>query len=138
MFGAVFLVLLIACVNVANLLLARSSAREREMAVRRAVGAGRWQIVRQLMTENLLLATISSAAGIAMAQTVVVALGRFGPEQLPRLQSVQLDGHVLFFTLALTLLTGLLFGLAPALQAGTPNLNGLLKEGGRAQARLER
>ena len=133
-FGAVFLELLIACVNVANLLLARSSAREREMAVRTAVGAGRWQIVRQLMTESLLLATISSAAGIAMAQTVVVALGRFGPEQLPRLQSVQLDGHVLFFTLALTLLTGLLFGLAPALQAGKPNLNGLLKEGGRAGA----
>ena len=133
-FGAVFLELLIACVNVANLLLARSSAREREMAVRTAVGAGRWQIVRQLMTESLLLATISSAAGIAMAQTVVVALGRFGPEQLPRLQSVQLDGHVLFFTLALTLLTGLLFGLAPALQAGKPNLNGLLKQGGRAGA----
>ncbi len=130
-FGSVFLVLLIACVNVANLLLARASAREREMAVRSAVGAGRWQIVRQLMTESLLLAMVSSAAGLAIAQGAVLALKQFGPQELPRLQAVHLDGHVLFFTLAITLLTGILFGLAPALQGGKPSLNGFLKEGGR-------
>src|SRR5437773_708395 len=131
LFGAVLLVLLIACVNVANLLLARSAAREREMAVRAAVGAGRWRIARQLWAESLLLAASSGVAGSLLARCGIVALGRFGPEQLPRLQSVQLDGHVLFFTLALTMLTAILFGLAPALQAGKVNLNGLLKEGAR-------
>ena len=83
------------------------------------------------MTESLLLATVSSAAGLAIAQGAVLALKRFGPQELPRLQAVHLDGTVLFFTLAITLLTGLLFGLAPAVQAGKPSLNGLLKEGGR-------
>ncbi len=131
-FGAVLMVLLIACVNVANLLLARSAARGREMAVRSAVGAGRGRIVRQLLTESLLLAVCSSAVGILLAQCGMVALGKFGPEQLPRLQTLRLDGHVLFFTLALTLLTGVLFGLAPALQAGKININGFLKDGGRA------
>ena len=132
LFGTVLLVLLIACANVANLLLARASAREREMAVRTAVGAGRWRIVRQLLTESLLLAAISSLVGILLAQSAMVALAKFGPEQLPRLQSVRLDGHVLLFTLGLTLFTGVLFGLAPAWQAGRANINGLLKDGGRA------
>jgi len=129
--GAVFFVLLIACVNVANLLLARSAAREREMAVRAALGAGRWRVARQLLTESLLMAAVSSAAGILLAQCGMIALAKLGSEQLPRLQGVHLDEHVLCFTLALTLLTGLLFGLAPALQGGKANLNGLLKEGGR-------
>ena len=132
LFGTVLLVLLIACANVANLLLARASAREREMAVRTAVGAGRWRIVRQLLTESVLLAALSSLVGILLAQGAMVALAKFGPEQLPRLQAVRLDGHVLLFTLGLTVLTGVLFGLAPAWQAGRANINGLLKDGGRA------
>jgi predicted permease len=134
LFGAVFCVLLIACVNVANLLLARATAREREMAVRVAVGAGRGRVVRQLLTESLLLAAVSSAGGILLAQWAIDALGALGPEQLPRLQAVSIDGRILLFTLALTLLTGVLFGLAPALQAGQVNLNELLKEGARGGA----
>jgi predicted permease len=134
LFGAVLLVLLIACVNVANLLLARTSAREGEMAVRAAVGGGRWRLVSQLLTESLLLAAVSSATGVVLAKWVVSALSKFGPEQLPRLQAIGLNGPVLLFTIALTFLTGVLFGLAPALQAGKTNLNGLLKGGGRASA----
>ncbi len=134
LFGAVFFVLLIACVNVANLLLARATAREREIAIRTSVGAGRGRIVRQLLTESLLLAVISSTLGILLAQWAIDALSLLGPEQLPRLQAVSLDGRILLFTLGLTLLTGFLFGLAPALQAGNVNLIELLKEGGRGGA----
>jgi predicted permease len=129
--GAVLFVLLIACVNVANLLLARATTREREIAVRAAVGAGRGRIVRQLLTESLLLAMVGGGAGIMLAQWAIDALRTLGPEQLPRLQAVSIDGRILLFTLGVTLLTGVLFGLAPVLQAGQVNLNELLKEGGR-------
>jgi len=131
LFGAVVFVLLIACVNVANLLLARATGREREIAVRAAVGAGRGRIVRQLLTESLLLAMVGGAAGIMLAQWAIDALRKLGPEQLPRMQSVSIDGRILLFTLGVTMVTGVLFGLAPALQGGQVNLNESLKEGGR-------
>ncbi len=136
--GAVFFVLLIACVNVANLLLARATAREREIAVRSAVGAGRRRIVRQLLTESLLLAMVGAAAGILLAQWAIDALRALGQEQLPRLQAVNIDGRILLFTLGVTVVTGVLFGLAPALQAGQFNLNALLKEGGRGGGQRRR
>jgi putative ABC transport system permease protein len=130
--GTVFFVLLIACVNVANLLLARATSRQREMAVRAAMGAGRGRMVRQMLTESLLLAILSGIAGIALAKWAIQLLRVLGPEQLPRLQAVTIDGKILLFTLALTLFTGVLFGLAPALQAGRYNLNEVMKEGGRS------
>ena len=131
LFSAVVFVLLIACVNVANLLLARASKREREMAVRVAVGAGRWRIVRQMLTECMLLAALGSVLGIILAKWAVDALTKLASEQLPRLQTVSVDFRILLFSIGLTFLTGLLFGLVPALQAGRTDVNGLLNEGGR-------
>ena len=129
--AAVFCVLLIACVNTANLMLARSVVREREIVVRAALGAGRARIVRQLLTESLLLATLGGLAGLPLAKLAVYALIRLGPTELPRLDMIGIDGRILSFALGVSLLTGLLFGMAPALQSLKLNLNELLKEGAR-------
>jgi putative ABC transport system permease protein len=130
--GAVGLVLLIACVNIANLWLTRMAAREREMAIRAALGAGRARLLRQLLAESLILGVAGGTAGLLLALWGVAALTAFAPADVPRLQEVGVDGNVLVFALAITLLTSLLFGLLPALQAAGTSLNEVLKEGGRS------
>ena len=129
--GAVALVLLVACVNVANLLLARAASREGEMAVRTALGAGRWDLVRQLLAESALLAAIGTTAGALLAQWLVSAVVTYGPAGLPRLDEVGVDGRVLLFAALLAAFTAVLFGLAPALHAASPDLGGALHASGR-------
>jgi len=130
--GAVSLILLIACVNLANLLLARNSARQRELAVRAALGAGRGGLVRQLLAETLLLSLIGGAVGFGCAEIGLTALARMHPENLPQLSSVGIDWRVLTFTLLVSLVTSLLFGLAPAFMGTRLNLVDALKQGGRS------
>jgi len=127
--GAVSLVLLIACANVASLLLARSAGRRKELAIRSALGAGRSRIGRQLLTESVLLGLGGGVLGLLMARFGLVTLKAFLPAETPRLAGVGIDGHVLIFTAALALLTGVLFGLAPALTSWRVNLVGPLSTG---------
>lgn len=135
MMGAVTLVLLIACANVANLLLARASVRHREISIRAALGAGRWRIVRQLLTESMMIGLISAPLGMGIAWIGIRLLDSSMPvDEVPYFIRWSLDGRALAYTVGVSLITGIVFGLAPALQAVRSNLQSSLKEGGRGSA----
>jgi predicted permease len=130
--GSVALVLLIACANVANLLLARAAGREKEVAIRTALGAGWKRLARQLLTESILLGLLGGAAGLLVAQLSLFALRTINPGNIPRLDDIGINGTVLAFTFCLSLATGVLFGVAPAWRAIKLDLNSSLKAGGRS------
>ena len=129
--GAVGFILLIACTNVTNLLLVRASGREKEMALRAALGAGTWRIARHLFTESLLLALLSGGMGLLIAAWGLGAIRYYGADQLPRLDKVQIDARVLGVTLAVSVLTALMFSLVPVLKAARPDINEVLKAGAK-------
>jgi putative ABC transport system permease protein len=135
MMSAVAMVLLIGCANLANLMLARSASREREVAIRASLGAGRWRLVRQFLTESVLLAIAGGVAGIALGYAMMkLILLALPPYTMAREIVVQLNVSVMLFALAISLATGIIFGLAPALQAARPKLAAVMKEGGRGSS----
>jgi predicted permease len=138
LFIAVSLVLLIACANVAHLLLIRAASREKEVAVRAALGAGRARLLGQFMTESLVLAIVGAAAGLVLAKSAIDLFKTVGGASLPRVQSITLDSHVLAFGLVLSVLTAVLFGLAPALKLSRPDLTTALQEEGRSATESRR
>ena len=129
--GAVILIVFIVSLNIANLLLARASGRQQEMAVRLALGASRGRMVRQMLTESMLLSLIGGVAGIATAVGTLGFILRFVPSNVPRLSEVRIDWVVLAFALLISILTGLMFGLAPALHSAKGALSSAIREGGR-------
>ncbi|MGH7646855.1 MAG: ABC transporter permease, partial [Gemmatimonadaceae bacterium] len=128
--GAVGFVLLIACANVANLLLARAAGRAKEVAIRTALGARRRDLVRQLLVESTIMSLLGAALGLVLAYSGVRALVAANPTNIPRVSELSIDGHVLLFTLGMALITGVLFGIAPALQMSRADMHNTLKEGG--------
>jgi|CZKS01.1.fsa_nt_gi predicted permease len=132
MLGAVTLVLLIACANVANLLLSRATGREKEVAIRAALGAGRMRLVRQLLTESVLLGVLGGAAGLLVAVLTLYLVRDINPGNIPRLDAIRIDGSVLAFTFGVAILTGIVFGMAPAVRVARVDLNTSLKSGGRS------
>jgi putative ABC transport system permease protein len=129
--GAVAFVLLIACANVANLLLARAASRQKEIALRTALGASRWRVVRQLLTESVMLSIVSGLAGFGLSIWLIKLLVAITPPNTPRLDEIRIDQRVFGFTLAVTVAAALLFGLVPALQTSQPDLNATLKDSGQ-------
>jgi len=129
--GAVILIVLIVSLNIANLLLARASTRQHEIAVRLALGAGRGRLIRQMLTESMLLSLVGGAAGVATAGATLGVILRFVPPNIPRLNEVRIDWVVMAFALLMSILTGLLFGLAPALHSAKAALSSAIREGGR-------